>query len=102
MKLTTLNLQGFIDWEQRQPAIEAYLQSVQPDVIFFQEVVYLPNISPYNQAQILNVEMKYTFENSAVTRLQPSKAYGTYREGLATLSKYPIVKTDTLILKKAI
>jgi len=101
MKLTTLNLQGFIDWEQRQPAIEAYLQSVQPDVIFFQEVVYLPNISPYNQAQILNGALKYTFENSAVTRLQPSKAYGTYREGLATLSKYPIVKTDTLILKKA-
>lgn len=102
MKLTTLNLQGFIDWEQRQPAIEAYLQSIQPDVILFQEVVYLPDISTYNQVQILNDTLNYAFENCAVTRLQSSKAYGTYREGLAILSKHPIVKADTIILKQAL
>jgi len=102
MKITTLNLQDFFNWEARQPAIIEYLQSEQPDVIFFQEVVFLPNISPYNQAQILNKSLGYANEQCAVTRLQPSTVHKVYREGLATLSKYPVVKSDTIILKQEI
>jgi endonuclease/exonuclease/phosphatase family metal-dependent hydrolase len=101
MKITTLNLQEFTNWEARQPAIIEYLQSESPDVIVFQEVVFLPNISPYNQAQLLNKSLGYVSEQSAVTRLQASTVHDVYREGLATLSKYPVVKADTLILKRA-
>jgi len=101
MKITTLNLQEFTNWEARQPAIIEYLQSESPDVIVFQEVVFLPNISPYNQAQLLNASLGYVSEQSAVTRLQASTVHEVYREGLATLSKYPVVKADTLILKRA-
>lgn len=99
MKLTTLNLQGFHDWEQRKPEIVAYLKATDPDVILFQEVVFIPDISPFNQAQILNQVLGYPYEQSAVTRLQPSREYATYREGLSMLSKYPIVTSDTIILK---
>ena len=101
MKITTLNLQEFTNWEARQPAIIEYLQSVSPDVIVFQEVVFLPNISPYNQAQLLNKSLGYVSEQSAVTRLQASTVHKVYREGLATISKYPIVKADTVILQRA-
>jgi endonuclease/exonuclease/phosphatase family metal-dependent hydrolase len=100
MKLTTLNLQGFVAWEQRKSEILEYLKTTDPDVILFQEVVFIPDISPFNQAQILNQELGYAYEHSAVTRLQPSPHYAVFREGLSMLSKYPVTKTDTIVLKK--
>jgi endonuclease/exonuclease/phosphatase family metal-dependent hydrolase len=100
MKLTTLNLQGFIDWEQRKPEIVAYLKTTDPDIILFQEVVFLPDTSPLNQVQILNQELGYPYEHSAVTRLQPSAQYDVYREGLGMLSKHPVMKSDTIVLKQ--
>lgn len=100
MKLTTLNLQGFTNWQQRKPEILEYLKATDPDVILFQEVVFIPEISPFNQVQLLNQELGYLYEHSAVTRLQPSTQYTTYREGLSMLSKYPVTKTDTIVLKK--
>lgn len=99
MKLTTLNLQGFIDWDQRKPEIIEYLKATDPDIILFQEVVFIPDISPFNQAQILNQELGYAYEHSAVTRLQPSSQYATFREGLSMLSKFPVSKSDTIVLK---
>lgn len=100
MKITTLNLQGFVDWHTRQPEILAYLKATDPDVILFQEVVFIPDISPFNQVQLLNQELHYPYEHSAVTRLQPSTEHKTFREGLAMLSKFPVIKTDTMVLKK--
>jgi len=100
MKVTTLNLQGFTDWQQRKPEIVEYLKTTNSDIILFQEVVFLPDVSPYNQVQLLNQELEYPYEHSAVTRLQPSHEHRTYREGLAMLSKYPVTKTDTVVLKK--
>ena len=101
MKLTTLNLQGFTDWHQREPKIVEYLKRESPDAIFFQEAVFLPELSPYNQAQLVNKSLRYLFEHSTITRLQVGKDYPTYREGLTVLSKTPVVKTDAIILKKA-
>lgn len=101
MKLTTLNLQGFDDWTDRHPAIIKFLTDDQADVIFFQEAVYLPEVSPFNPAQLLNQTLHYPFEHSDITRLQVGLHYPVYREGLVMLSKYPIVKSDTLILKQA-
>lgn len=101
MRVTTLNLQQFVDWQARQPAIIDYLQTTSPDLILFQEVVFLPKISPYNQVQLLNQTLAYPSIQCAVTRLQPSTAHETYREGLAALSKYPVIQADTLILKQA-
>ncbi|MFY9228192.1 MAG: endonuclease/exonuclease/phosphatase family protein [Candidatus Microsaccharimonas sp.] len=101
MKLTTLNLQGFDNWETREPAITEYLRRVDSDVVLFQEVVYLPIIALYNQVQILNQTLNYPHVHSSVTRLQPSEHHETYREGLAALSKHPVIETDTIVLKKA-
>jgi endonuclease/exonuclease/phosphatase family metal-dependent hydrolase len=101
LRLTTLNLQGFTEWEARQADIEDYLLTVAPDIVFFQEVVFLPNIMPLNQAQLLNQTLNYPYINSAVTRLQASEAYENYREGLALISRHPILSADTIVLKQA-
>lgn len=100
LTLTTLNLQAFDDWNAREPAIINYLEDVSPDVILFQEVVFLPEISPHNQAQLLNQQLGYGYEMSTISRLQPSPNHGVYREGLAVLSRYPITSSDTVILQK--
>ena len=101
MKITSLNLQEFKNWQSRHPVIIDYLQTESPDIILFQEVVFLPDTSPYNQAQVLNQTLGYVSEQSAVTRLQPSHVHETYREGLAVLSRHPVVKSDTIILRQA-
>lgn len=100
MKITSLNLQGFDHWQERQPAILAYLHAEAPDIILFQEAVFLPNLSPFNQAQLLNAELGYAYEHSAISRLQVGHEYPVYREGLAALSRYPIVRSDILSLTK--
>lgn len=102
MKLTlaSLNLQGFEEWEQRSPKILDFIKRINPDVIVFQEAVFLPSISPHNQAQLLNQDLHYPFEVSTISRLQKGIEYPVYREGLALLSKHPITSSDTVTLKK--
>lgn len=82
------------------PEIIAYITETKPDVILFQEVVFIPEISPFNQMQLLNQELGYPYEHSSVTRLQDSDTYKTYREGLAVLSVHPLTESDTIVLKK--
>lgn len=100
MRLTTLNLQGYFGWQERQTNIIEYIKSTNPDIILFQEVVFLPSISYYSQPAILNQTLDYTYEHISIPRLQDSPHFPEYREGLATLSKFPIVKSEVITLKK--
>ena len=100
MKITSLNLQGFEHWEERKPNILAYLRQEAPDVVLFQEVVYLPEISAHNPAELLNAELGYQYENCTISRLQVGLEHPVYREGLAAISRHPILKTDTIVLKQ--
>lgn len=102
MKLTfgSLNVQSFTDWKTREPAIIEHFEKTTPDVILFQEVTFLPQIDPYTQVTLLNQSLQYPYEATHITRLQDSHEYETYREGLGILSKWPILKTETLILKQ--
>lgn len=97
----TLNLQGFESWEKRKTNIITYLKREKPDVVLFQEVVFLPELNARNQAQLLNAKLGYTYEQSVISRLQAGLEFPVYREGLAAISKHPIVKSDTIVLKKA-
>lgn len=101
MKITTLNLQGFENWQERSPRIVDFLEQEKPDVVFLQEAVYLPEISPFNNAQLLNQKLGYEYEASAISRLQVGREYPVYREGLAVLSRFAISKSDVVILKQA-
>lgn len=101
MKLTSINLQGFETWEQRKSHIATYIQDEAPDILFFQEVVFLPEVSPYNQVQLLNQSLGYISEQTIVTRLQVGLHYPVYREGLGVLSRYPIVRSDAVSLTRA-
>ena len=99
MRITSLNLRGFFDWTARSPQIIAYLRSLDPDVILFQEVVYLPDVSPFSPVELLNRDLGLPFRHEAITRLQRGRTHPVYREGLALLSKLPIAATQTLALR---
>lgn len=100
LKITSLNLQGFEDWETRSPLILEYLKRIDADIVVFQEAVFLPSVSPHNQAQLLNQDLGYPYQVSTISRLQVGIEHPIYREGLALISKYHIRSSDTLILKK--
>jgi endonuclease/exonuclease/phosphatase family metal-dependent hydrolase len=100
MRITSLNLQGYEDWQERQPAIIAYLRAVQPDIVIMQEDVYLPDISPLSPSEALNKELHFPFRHSAITRLQTSPLTPYYREGLTIFSKLPVTNSQSLILKQ--
>ena len=98
MRITSLNLQGFTDWEARMPRVVAYLRSMSPDVILFQEVVWLPEIAPVTQLDLLSRELDYPFRHQSVTRLQRGRVVADYREGLGLLSRHPVPSTEALVL----
>ena len=100
MKLSSVNLQGFESWETRKPYILNFLREQNADIVLFQEVVFLPEISPFNPAQLLNQELGYLSEHSVISRLQIGIDHPVYREGLAIISKHPIVKSDIVSLQK--
>jgi endonuclease/exonuclease/phosphatase family metal-dependent hydrolase len=98
MRITSLNLQGFADWEARMPRVVAYLRQTSPDVVLFQEVVWLPEISPVTQVDLLSRELAYPFRHESVTRLQRGRVVEDYREGLGLLSRHPVPVTEAFVL----
>jgi endonuclease/exonuclease/phosphatase family metal-dependent hydrolase len=100
VRITTLNLRGFFDWEARAPKVAAYLRGLSPDVILFQEVVFLPEVSPFSPVELLNRELGMPVRLEAITRLQSGRAHAVYREGLALLSRLPVPSSQTLALQR--
>lgn len=99
--VSSLNAQGFFDWNDRKLAIVDYYTDLNPDIIFLQEVTYLPEESPYTQASLLRKSLPlYGYESSSISRLQDSPHYPQYREGLGVISKFPISYSETLVLKR--
>ncbi|HEY4269361.1 MAG TPA: endonuclease/exonuclease/phosphatase family protein [Galbitalea sp.] len=98
MKIISLNLRGFFDWEAREPLILEYLRREQPEVLLLQEVVFLPDQSPFAQVDLLNQAAGFPHRHSSISRLQGSKQFGPYREGLAVLSQLPVTGSETVIL----
>ncbi|MFD1721982.1 endonuclease/exonuclease/phosphatase family protein [Amnibacterium endophyticum] len=99
MRITSLNLQGLLDWDHRSPRIVAALRRLDPDVVLFQEDVYLPDVSPWSPVAMLNRELRYPHRHESITRLQQGRVHPLYREGLGLLSKHPVVATEALVLR---
>lgn len=56
MKITTLNLAGYVQWPEREAKIVSFLNASDSDIVFFQEVKFDPAISSHTQSvHITNV-----------------------------------------------
>jgi len=101
MKITTLNLAGYKNWNDRVSNITAYLNDTKSDVVFLQEVKFNIEYSPFTQSKYLNslLSTPYTHSQSTVSRIFESSGNES-REGLGVLSKYPIVDSEVIVLRK--
>lgn len=101
MKVTSLNLAGYKNWSERESNIVSYLQTTNSDVVFLQEVKFDTEYSPFTQSRYLNslLSTPYPHSQTSVSRIFESSGSES-REGLAVLSKYPIIDSETIVLKK--
>ena len=99
MRITSLNLRGFFDWDRRSERVVDALRELDADVILFQEDVYLPDVSSRTTVGELNRRLQYPYRHESVTRLQQGRVHTDYREGLGLLSRLPVASTETLVLK---
>lgn len=102
MKVTSLNLAGYKNWHERELNIVSYLEAVDSDVVFLQEVKFNPEYSPYSQSKYLNslLSTPYLYSQTSVSRIFQSSQNEESREGLAVLSRYPIVDSEVIVLRK--
>ncbi|MNH50319.1 Endonuclease/Exonuclease/phosphatase family protein [compost metagenome] len=102
MKVTTLNLAGYKRWTEREANVIAYLDESQSDIVFIQEVKFDDRFSPYSQSKHLNSRLHtpYPYAQACISRIYQTSDGKDSREGLAVLSKYPIIDSETLVLTK--
>lgn len=102
LKIISLNLAGFKDWESRQQKIIDFINKENPDVLLLQEVKFDPLISAYGQSTLLNqlLQKPLPFTQTTVSKFYQPSVGDAFREGLAILSKFPIKDSEALVLVK--
>lgn len=101
MKVTSLNLAGYKNWSERESNIVSYLGTTNSDVVFLQEVKFDTEHSPFTQSKYLNTLLSTPYPNSQSTVSRIFESSGSEsREGLAVLSKYPIIDSEIIVLKR--
>lgn len=102
LKIVSLNIAGFRDWKTRKPQIVDFLDAEAADVVLLQEIKFDPKTSAYTQASMINQQLShsYNYTQTTVSKFYQPSAGKAYREGLAILSRYPIVTSEALVLTK--
>jgi endonuclease/exonuclease/phosphatase family metal-dependent hydrolase len=102
LKFVSLNLAGFKNWESRQQKIVDFINKADPDVVLLQEVKFDPLKSAYSQSTLLNnlLRTPFPYTQTTVSKFYQPSIGDAYREGLATLSKFPIKDSEALVLVK--
>lgn len=106
LKIMTLNLWRYYDWGNRKKNIIKLINGNSPDVIGMQEVQTNTSFSFYPQSNDIanNTDYKYrTFAPTSVKFNQiDKKGKKTMRatHGLAILSKYPIISSESYVLEQ--
>jgi len=106
VKILNLNLWNYNNFEHRRPKIIKFIKKQNPDVIVLQEVRDDPQFNKKgdNQAKQLNRELGYphlVFYPVTDKHKERPEKYKTYcMEGIAILSRFPILKIEKRKLKK--
>jgi len=101
-----LNLWNYNNFKERKPKIIKFIQKINPDVITLQEVRddLRFNSQENNQVEQLNEELKYEFlsyiKTMDVNKVNNRTENPACFEGLAVLSKFPIIKSEKIKLKQ--
>lgn len=106
LKFMTLNLWCYFDWENRKDKIISVVNDLNPDLVAFQEVQTNHSFSPWPQSDLIADSCGFKYRVFAPTYRrggQIDKSGGMTQEtsfGLAVISKYPIVSSETYFLRQ--
>lgn len=102
MKITSFNLAGYREWDDREPRITSFIDAVKPDVICFQEVMFDGEHAPYAQSKVINSKLTepYLYHHASVSRFYLEPDGSGRREGLGVLSRYAINDSEIIALPK--
>lgn len=102
MRVISLNLAGYKNWLERETQIISYLEAANSDLVFFQEVKFNREFSSQTQSKYLNskLQVPYEYTHACVSRYYVQSDGTESREGLAVLSRYPIVDSEVIVLTK--
>lgn len=106
LKLMTLNLWCYFDWANRRDNILSIINDLGPDVIAFQEAQTNHSFSPWPQSDFIADSCGFKYRVFAPTYKrdgQIDQAGGMTQEtsfGLALISKYPIVSSESYFLRQ--
>ncbi len=104
IRLASLNVWRFYDWQKRLPEIVGALRKIKPDIIFLQEAEKDISFDSRNQADILAEALGYPFKSFAVAEVK-TKMKGVLTahpvdHGLGVVSVFPFV-SETISLTQA-
>ncbi len=105
LRIASLNLWRFNDWEKRKSLIASVLKDKNYDVIFFQEVQKdLSSLSNLNQIDILNKEINYPYidfsEAMIKTMSKGIPLLTPISHGIGLMSKFPILNKSIIRMSK--
>lgn len=106
MKIMTLNLWCYFDWDNRKDTIDALVKKEAPDFVAFQEAQTNPAFSDFPQSDAIADAGGYRYRAFAPTYKrdgQIDKNGDMTQEtsfGLALISKYPIISSETYFLRQ--
>jgi endonuclease/exonuclease/phosphatase family metal-dependent hydrolase len=100
LRITSLNICGYANWHERLPKIVNSLEEIKPDLLLLQEVRFEKSLSAFNQSQDINMLAKepFPYANSSIAKYYRPSQGDPYREGLAVLSRYPIINMEVVAL----
>lgn len=104
MKILSLNLWRYYDWENRFENIVESIKEKKPDVIFLQETQLDKEKNNFSQVEILKKELqeyKYSIFSTIVvkTHQRGKKLKNPIQHGMAILSKHPIINSFNYFLE---
>jgi endonuclease/exonuclease/phosphatase family metal-dependent hydrolase len=106
LKVMTLNLWCYFDWDNRKENIVSLIKDESPDIIGFQEAQTNHAFSDFPQSDLVADTIEYKYRVFAPTYKrdgQVDRDGGMTQEtsyGLALVSRYPIISVETYFLRR--
>lgn len=104
LKILTLNLWRYYEWEKRKAKLISFLKKQGADVIFLQEAAYDDRLKNKWSSQVneINAEIKYVGEGfgklTEMTKWHEKPIDWVMYYGFGIISKYPIISSEVVIL----
>ncbi len=104
MKILTINIWRYYEWEKRKEKVINFLKEQNADIVFLQEVAYDERLKDKWSNQIEEINEKIKYSDSTFGKLMEMKKWHEkpidwiMYYGFGILSKYPIKHSEVILL----